>query len=85
MRKVDLCRVDTCLIYANLTRRLWTMVDGELFIVRQWFSDEYRSRREQTGIPADRDFATKLDLGLRMIGRCRVSGISFDGTVNLTS
>jgi SRSO17 transposase len=39
MGKVDLCRVDTCLVYANLTQRLWTMVDGELFIARRWFSD----------------------------------------------
>jgi len=78
MGQVDLCRVDTCLIYANLTRRLWTMVDGELFLARRWFSDAYRSRREQTGIPAEREFATKLDLGLRMIERCRASGIRFD-------
>jgi SRSO17 transposase len=78
MGKVDLCRVDTCLIYANLSRRLWTMVDGELFLARRWFSEEYRSRREQTGIPAEREFATKLELGLQMIGRCRASGISFD-------
>jgi len=78
MGKVDLCRVDTCLIYANLTRRLWTMVDGELFIARRWFSDEYRQRRERTGIPADREFATKLDLGLQMIKRCRASGLRFD-------
>ncbi len=78
MGQVDLCRVDTCLIYANLTRRLWTMVDGELFIARRWFSDEYRSRREQTDIPAEREFATKLDLGRRMIERCREGGIRFD-------
>ncbi|MDQ3255604.1 MAG: transposase, partial [Acidobacteriota bacterium] len=78
MGKVDLCRVDTCLIYANLTRRLRTMVDGELFIASQWFSDEYQPLREQTGIPADRQFATKLALGLQMIERCRASGIRFD-------
>ena len=78
MGKVDLCRVDTCLVYANLTRRLWTLVDGELFIANKWFSDEYRQRRERTGIPADREFATKLDLGLQMIKRCRASGIRFD-------
>ncbi len=78
MGKVDLCRVDTCLVYANLTRRLWTMVDGELFIARQWFSEEYRLLREQTGIPEDRQFATKLTLGLHMIERCRASGIRFD-------
>jgi len=78
MGKVDLCRVDTCLIYANLTRRLWTMVDGELFIARKWFSDEHQRLRERTGIPAHREFATKLDLGLQMIERCRMSGIRFD-------
>lgn len=78
MGKVDLCRVDTCVVYANLTRRLWTMVDGELFIASKWFSEEYRSRRQRTGIPADREFATKLELGLRMIERCRASGLRFD-------
>jgi SRSO17 transposase len=78
MGKVDLCRVDTCLVYANLTRRLWTMVDGELFITRRWFSDEYQSRRKRTGIPVDREFATKLELGLQMIKRCRASGLRFD-------
>jgi SRSO17 transposase len=78
MGKVDLCRVDTCLIYANLQRRLWTMVDGELFIARRWFSDAYRRRREQTGIPTEREFATKLDLGLQMIKRCCASGLRFD-------
>lgn len=78
MGKVDFCRVDTCLIYANLRRRLWTMVDGELFIAQRWFSDEYRVRRERTGIPTERTFATKLDLGLRMIKRCQAGGLRFD-------
>jgi SRSO17 transposase len=78
MGKVDFCRVDTCLIYANLRRRLWTMVDGELFIAQRWFSEEYRARRERTGIPAGRAFATKLDLGLRMIKRCQAGGLRFD-------
>src|SRR5215216_4887125 len=78
MGKVDFCRVDTCLIYANLRRRLWTMVDGELFIARRWFSDAYRQRRERTGIPIERAFATKLDLGRRMIERCRAGGLRFD-------
>jgi SRSO17 transposase len=78
MGKVDLCRVDTCVVYANLGRRLWAMADGELFIARRWFSDEYRGRRQRTGIPADREFATKLELGLRMIERCRASGLRFD-------
>jgi SRSO17 transposase len=78
MGKVDLCRVDTCLVYANLTRRMWTMVDGELFIASKWFSEEYRARRQRTGIPTDREFATKLELGLQMIERCRASGLRFD-------
>ena len=61
MGKVDLCRVDTCLVYANLIRRLSTMVDGELFIASKWFSEAYLSRRQRTGIPTDREFATKLE------------------------
>src|ERR1700749_2314225 len=78
MGKVDFCRVDTCLIYANLRRRLWTMVDGELFIAQRWFCDAYRERRKRTGIPTEREFATKLELGLRMIERCQASGLRFD-------
>jgi len=78
MGKVDLCRVDTCLVYANLIRRLSTMVDGELFIASKWFSEAYLSRRQRTGIPTDREFATKLELGLQMIERCRASGLRFD-------
>ncbi len=75
---IDLCRVDTCLVYANLSRRLWTMIDGEMFVARHWFADEYCRRREQTGIPQDRQFATKLALGLRMIERSRAEGLRFD-------
>jgi SRSO17 transposase len=75
---VNPCRVDTCLVYANFQRRVWTMIDGELFVARHWFADEYCRRREQTGIPEDRQFATKLDLGLRMIERCRADGLCFD-------
>jgi SRSO17 transposase len=81
MGKVDFCRIDTLLVYANLTQRLWTMVDGELFIARRWFFDEYRQLRERTGLPTDREFATKLDLGWRMIARCLASGIRFDVVV----
>src|SRR5262249_47202177 len=33
--KVDVCRVDTCLTYAN--GGLWAMVDGELFLPEEWF------------------------------------------------
>jgi len=76
--KVDLCRVDTCLIYANLTQRLWTMADAELFIAHKWFSAEYAQLRARVGIPPARRFATKLELGLQMIRRCQHSGIRFD-------
>lgn len=40
MGKVDLCRVDTCLTYANPTVGLWTIVDGELFLPAEWFGEE---------------------------------------------
>lgn len=78
MGKVDMCRVDTCLVYANVDARLWTMVDGELFIPEEWFGDEYGERRRELGIPQQRQFATKLELGLKMIKRAKSNGLPFE-------
>src|SRR5438876_10526882 len=54
MGKVDVCRVDTCLTYANATVRLWTIVDGELFLPEEWFGSDFVQRRKELGIPEER-------------------------------
>ncbi len=76
MGKVDVCRVDTCLTYAN--GGLWAMVDGELFLPEEWFGEAWAERRQVLGIPPDRTFETKLELGLKMVKRVKANGLPFD-------
>jgi SRSO17 transposase len=75
MGKVDVCRVDTCLTYAN--GGLWAMVDGELFLPEEWFGAAFAQRRTELGIPAERRFETKLQLGLKMVKRVKAHGLPF--------
>src|SRR6201997_4515203 len=70
--KVDVCRVDTCLTYAN--GGLWTMVDGELFLPEEWFGAAFAQTRQALGIPSDRTFETKIQLGLKMVKRVKAKG-----------
>jgi SRSO17 transposase len=71
MGKVDVCRVDTCLTYAN--GGLWAMVDGELFLPQEWFGPAFAERRKELGIPAERTFATQIALGLQMVKRAKAN------------
>lgn len=68
--KGDVCRVDTCLGYAN--GGVWSRVDGELFLPKEWFGDAFAERREKLGIPPERGFETKLALGLGMSERVKL-------------
>jgi SRSO17 transposase len=74
--KVDVCRVDTCLTYAN--GGLWAMVDGELFLPEEWFGAAFAQTRQVLGIPPDRTFETKIALGLKMVRRVKAKGVPFD-------
>jgi SRSO17 transposase len=74
--KVDVCRVDTCLTYAN--DGLWAMVDGALFLPEEWFGAAFAQTRHELGIPSDRTFETKIQLGLKMVKRVKAKGVPFD-------
>ena len=74
--KVDVGRVDTCLTYAN--GGLWAMVDGALFLPEEWFGAAFAQRRTELGMPGERRFETKLQLGLKMIKRVKAHGLPFD-------
>src|SRR6266581_4457833 len=76
MGKVDVCRVDTCLTYAN--GGLWAMVDGELFLPEEWFGEAFAQTRHELGIPPGRTFETKIQLGLKMVKRVKGHGVPFD-------
>src|SRR5262249_4751679 len=74
--KVEVCRVDTCLPYAN--GGLWARGDGELFWPEEWFGAAFAQRHTELGIPAERRFATKSQLGLKMIKRVKSHGLPLD-------
>jgi SRSO17 transposase len=79
---IDMCQVGTFLAFA--TESVWTWVDGELFLPQEWFNPDnpqMQQRRQQLGIPSDREFATKVQLGWRMIERVAQSGLPFEAVL----
>jgi SRSO17 transposase len=76
--KVDICQVTTALIYAHPQTGTWAIVDGELFLPQAWFSPEFAELREHLGVPKDRQFSTKVELGLQMIKRVHAQGLGFE-------
>jgi SRSO17 transposase len=79
--KIGLCQVATCLGYANMNLGLWTLLDGELFLPESWFQEDHAALRHELGIPETREFATKPELGLKMIARALEAGVSFERVV----
>jgi SRSO17 transposase len=79
--KVEVSQVGTFLALANEERRFWTWIDGELFVPERWFAPEKAKQRQQLGIPPDRQFATKIELGWRMIQRVRAAGVPFEAVL----
>lgn len=76
--KVDVCQVGTYLAYANVAANLWTLVDGELFLPEAWLTPAYADQRKACGVPAERVFQRKADLGVQMIDRARANGLPFE-------
>jgi SRSO17 transposase len=76
--KVDVCRVDTCLAYANVRAGLWTLVDAELYLPEAWFGPAFAERRRTLGVPETRVFQSKIELGLQMVARAQANGLPFD-------
>lgn len=56
----------------------WTWLDGELYVPERWFSADYALQRVQAGLPTERVFETKLELGLRLAKRVRAQGVPFE-------
>ena len=76
--KVEMSQVGTFLAFAHLDYSLWTWVDGELFLPEAWFANSHEAERKRLGIPTDRKFATKVQLGWQMIQRVRTEGLPFE-------
>jgi SRSO17 transposase len=75
--KNEMSQVVTSLVFAHLATGTWVLVDVDLFLPEAWFTAEAAERRRAAGVPASRTFATKPELGLRMILRAQAQGLPF--------
>ena len=76
--KVELSVTTVGLAYAHPATGTWVLIDGELFLQEAWFTAEYAERRKTVGLPPERTFATKPELGLQMIRRVQARGVPFE-------
>jgi SRSO17 transposase len=76
--KIELSVTAVTLTYAHPTTGTWVFVDGELFLQEAWFSEAYAERRQKVGLPPERTFATKPELGLQMIRRAQARHLPFE-------
>ena len=74
--KVDLCQVGVFLSFVK--GDVWTWVDGELFLPELWFAPEKEAERQRLGIPPERTFKTKIELGWEMIQQAQGNGLPFE-------
>lgn len=77
--KVELSQVGVFLAVA--TERVWTWVDGELYLPAAWFTPEMAAARHRVGLPPERQFATKIELGWLMIQRVLTNGLPFEAVL----
>jgi len=77
--KVEMSQVGVFLSLA--TPRSHTWIDGELYIPERWFGEAYAERRKKAGIPEDRVFKTKPELGWQMIQRAVLNQVHFEAVV----
>ena len=68
--KVEMSQVGVFLAYYKTP--VWTWVDGELYLPQHWFTPEMSDERVRVGVPAERKFLTKIELGWQMIQRAKV-------------
>jgi SRSO17 transposase len=71
--KVDMCQVGVFLGLTNNGNHCW--IDGDLFIPADWFEPEHAALRKRVGVPAERVFATKLEISLQLIERLQDRGV----------
>jgi SRSO17 transposase len=55
----------------------WLWIDGELFVPEKWFGEAYAEKRAEVGMPPERQFATKVELGWQLIQRAQANGVPF--------
>ena len=74
--KIEMSQVGVFLAFYKEV--VWTWVDGELFLPKHWFTPEMARARKRVGVPEERQFATKIELGWQMIQRVQAQGLPFE-------
>jgi len=74
--KIEMSQVGVFLAFYK--DRVWTWVDGELFLSEHWFTPGMAAERKRLGVPAGRAFATKIALGWQMLPRVTAHGLPFE-------
>jgi len=69
--RVENCQIGVFLAYASATGR--TFIDRELYLPQSWVEDV--DRRREAGVPDEVSFATKPQLGQRMLARALTAGV----------
>lgn len=77
--KIEMSQVG---VYLSLvTPQVNTWIDGELYIPARWFEASYAGKRKTVGIPDQRTFRKKPELGWQMIQRVQARGLPFEAVV----
>ena len=63
--KVDNCQVGVFAAYVS--EHGYALLDKRLFIPEQWFTDDYRTRRQKCNLPENATFQSKPALAVRML------------------
>jgi SRSO17 transposase len=77
--KIEMSQVGVFL--SLVTPQVNTWIDGELFIPAHWFEERSAEKRKATGIPKERTFQTKPELGWQMIQRVHARGVPFQAVL----
>jgi SRSO17 transposase len=64
-----------------VTPQVNTWIDGDLYIPARWFEASYAEKRKTVGIPDQRTFQKKPELGWQLIQRVQARGIPFEAVV----
>jgi SRSO17 transposase len=70
--KVDLLKMGVYLAYTTPT--VTQLVEGELYLPAEWFTQSFEEKRCQLKLDENRVFQTKAELGLQMIRRVKENG-----------
>ena len=77
--KIEMSQVGVFL--SLVTPQVNTWIDGELYIPARWFEAGYAEQRKGVGIPDQRTFQKKPELGWQLIQRVQARGIPFQAVV----